>query len=187
MPPRGGTPQLLFEVPKARFEEHHIQPRLVQSAGDRILLYSAGLSLENIRIVARDLRTGREADVAEGLIETYSPSGHILHRRGFEDNTLWALPFSVEKMAAAGDPFPLTQGARASVADDGTLVYFEDVKGRLQQLVWRDRAGRKLGEIGQPQTTIFLPSLSPDGRYVGVEGRHLAARRAAADQDPLHI
>ena len=53
---------------------------------------------------------------------------------------------------------------------DGTLVYYEPSRAGLQRLVWRDRQGRKVGEIGQPQKKIFLPSLSPDGRYVGVEG-----------------
>ena len=171
VPARGGTPELLFEVPEARAEEYHVDPHFLASPGNDILLYSANKSADDGRIVVRNQRTGRELDVGAGFPEAYSPSGHILYRVEWEDNTIWALPFSIERMAVAGEPFPVTQGARhASVANDGTLVYFDDVKGGLQQLVWRDRTGRKVGEIGQPQATIFLPSLSPDGRYVGVEG-----------------
>ncbi len=39
-----------------------------------------------------------------------------------------------------------------------------------QQLVWRDRSGKKLGVIGRPQVRIQSPALSPDGSRVAVRG-----------------
>jgi Tol biopolymer transport system component len=39
-----------------------------------------------------------------------------------------------------------------------------------QQLVWRDREGKKLGVIGQAQDEILYPVLSPDGLRVAVTG-----------------
>jgi Tol biopolymer transport system component len=36
----------------------------------------------------------------------------------------------------------------------------------MKQMVWRDRHGAKLGTIGQPQLSLEMPELSPDGRRV---------------------
>ena len=36
--------------------------------------------------------------------------------------------------------------------------------------MWRDREGKKLDVIGQPQDLILFPALSPDGRQVAVRG-----------------
>jgi len=73
-------------------------------------------------------------------------------------------------MKRTGEPFRVAEnGSYPSVASDGTLVYLEEFP-RSKILVWRNRGGVKTGEIGQPQKDMFLPSLSPDGRRVGVEG-----------------
>jgi Tol biopolymer transport system component len=50
------------------------------------------------------------------------------------------------------------------------LVYLQPAFAERKQLIWRNRDGKKLAEIGQPQKQMFLPSLSPDGQFVGVEG-----------------
>ena len=57
-----------------------------------------------------------------------------------------------------------------SVAEDGTLVYVDLSGGGREQLVWRDREGKKLEVIGRPQDRIVFPALSPDGRHVAVRG-----------------
>jgi dipeptidyl aminopeptidase/acylaminoacyl peptidase len=81
---------------------------------------------------------------------------------------LWALPFSLETLAATGEPFPIKENASyPSVAGDGTLLYREE-EPVLQQLVWRDRGGKKVGVIGRPQRVIRHPALSPDGSRVAV-------------------
>ena len=85
---------------------------------------------------------------------------------------VWALPYSVKTLKTTGEPFLVAENvSSASVANHGTLVYLE-LGRRLQQLVWLDRAGRKLGSVGQPQPTISYPSLSPDERFVAVAGAH---------------
>ena len=43
--------------------------------------------------------------------------------------------------------------------------------GGRQQLIWTDREGKKLGEIGQSQELIDYPDLSSDERYVVAQGR----------------
>ena len=60
---------------------------------------------------------------------------------------------------------------RPSVADDGTLVYGTVTGGTgtsSQQLVWVDRLGQVEQTIGQPQFSISVPAISPDGARVAV-------------------
>ena len=167
VPARGGEPKLLAEKDGVGLWAPHFLPPPRES----YLLYGAFSSHSVRRIILRNLDNGEETDLTAGDVPVYSPSGHILYQLGIEDETIWALPFSLEDLEPKGEPFPVAEGAKfASMATDGTLVYYEPSRAGLQRLVWRDRQGRKVGEIGQPQKGIFLPSLSPDGRYVGVEG-----------------
>ena len=166
VPASGGEPKLLAEKDGVGLFSPHFLPPPRES----YLLYGA-FSPSVRRIILRNLDNGEETDLTAGDVPVYSPSGHILYQLGIEDETIWALPFSLEDLEPKGEPFPVAEGTKfASVAADGTLVYYEPSRAGLQRLVWRDRQGRKVGEIGQPQKEIFLPSLSPDGRYVGVEG-----------------
>ncbi len=164
VPAGGGDPKLL--AGKSGADLNFLPP-----PRESYLLYTAYSFRSTGRIILRNLDNGEETDLRAGRMPVYSPSGHILYQRGFEDETIWALPFSLADLEPKGEPFPVAEGAHpASVSADGTLVYYEPSRAGLQRLVWRDRRGRKVGEIGQPQKEIFLPSLSPDGRYVGVEG-----------------
>ena len=101
---------------------------------------------------------------------TYSPTGHVLYRRGWpESEGIWAVPFSPSSLARIGEPFRVTDnGVTPSVSSDGTLVYavFPDT----QQLTWVTRSGEIDGILGQPQGRIWEPSVSPDGRYVVAQG-----------------
>ena len=69
----------------------------------------------------------------------------------------------------AGEKFPIAQNAGvASISVDGTLIYGDFFSA--EQLVWLDREGKKLDEIGLPQDDIRHPALSPDERQVAVTG-----------------
>ena len=84
---------------------------------------------------------------------------------------LWALPFSIETLKPTGETFPIAEYVGGpSVGTDGTLVYLDFLDRGEQQLVWRDRGGKKLGVIGQPQPSIHFPALSPDDSQVVVWG-----------------
>ena len=85
---------------------------------------------------------------------------------------LWALPFSLDTLKATGEAFSIAQNSRdPTVATDGTLVYLDNFVAlqRQRQLVWLNRSGDKIGEIGLPQVWLGLPALSPDGRRVAVQ------------------
>jgi hypothetical protein len=59
------------------------------------------------------------------MLTAYSPSGHILFETlGRVPDSIWALPFSLSKLEATGEPLLVYSGAATpSVADDGTLLY----------------------------------------------------------------
>jgi eukaryotic-like serine/threonine-protein kinase len=100
---------------------------------------------------------------------TYAPSGHILFERGPEGRGIWALPFSVDRMEATGEPFPLIRfGGHPSVAGS-TLVYSPSLPPILSEIVEVDRTGRVLRTIGAPRRGLYpAAALSPDGRLIAI-------------------
>ena len=175
VPARGGTPGLLpaaedsdqaSEGPGKYLAWSHFLP---SEAGARVLVFTFGKLMEHTMVV-QDLETGRRELLGPGATPVYSNSGHLLYATSPTSNDLWALPFSLETLRATGEAFPVSENSRyATVAADETLVYL-DMFGSSgqQQLVWVDRDGKQVAEIGQPQDGILAAALSPDGRWVAV-------------------
>lgn len=95
--------------------------------------------------------------------------GAILFTRA---GTLMALPFDMQRLEAAGDPYPIAQGIAqgingsplAAASSNGVLAYISGQRNQ-RQYVWRDRQGRNLGTIGDAGGVVMI---SPDGkRLVG--------------------
>ena len=85
---------------------------------------------------------------------------------------IWAIRLSTDTWTTTGEAFPIADdGLSPTVSRGGDLVYLEDRPGGRQQLAWRDRRGLRIELVGQPQTEIREPALSPDGRKVAVMGR----------------
>ena len=167
VPARGGQPSPLLERNEeadkgsANVLPHFLPPE----AGARALLVTVGVQGET-DVVVKNLKTGESLVLAGGARATYSPSGHIIY---VSQDELWALPFSIDRLRSTGEAFPLGLASMsANVADDGTLISLRPPTSPTAQLVWRNRAGEKVGEIGQPQAGIRFPALSPDGRSVAV-------------------
>jgi Tol biopolymer transport system component len=104
----------------------------------------------------------------------YSPSGHLLYVR---DGALLAHPFDATTARLNGDPvlaaervdfFPESGMAAFSVSDTGVLVFRNSEQTALSRLVWFDRTGKRIGEIGEAGP-YRNPRLSPDGKRVAVE------------------
>jgi serine/threonine-protein kinase len=99
----------------------------------------------------------------------YSPTGHVLYARGGNNEGIWALPFSIDRLEATGEPFlVVADGIGPSASNDGTLVYRQFEFDPPEQLVWVDREGTILGTIGQAGDGFDHPSLSPDGERIVV-------------------
>jgi hypothetical protein len=95
----------------------------------------------------------------------YSPSGHVLYRKGpTERPSIWALPVSQTTFALAGEPFLVERaGLGMSVAGDGTLVYLDFGSDQGQFFAWRNRSGHVLAQATEGHDTIQNFSLAPDG------------------------
>ena len=107
----------------------------------------------------------------------YSPTGHILfHRWNSTDHTinpdLWAIPFDLSSYKATGSPFLIAASSGwPNVTEDGTLFYYKQArKSTSDKLVWLSRKGAVLDSIGERQTSINNPDLSPDGTEVIYDG-----------------
>src|SRR5262245_21846014 len=116
--------------------------------------------LRQTEIVALNLDRGRRDVIGKGARAVWTPTGHVIYEHA---GNLWAVPFSPESMRRTGGPFAICEDARyPSVSDEGTLVYLKGGRG-LQQLVLRDRTGKEIGQVGEPQAGMRFPVLSPNG------------------------
>ena len=171
VPARGGELRLLIESEGTRKGAGITSPHFLPSqAAARGIIFDLG-SRNDRDTVVKNLETGEWEVLADGAYPVYSLSGHILYQTNRYQSGLWALPFSIETLKATGEAFPIAENVGGpSVGADGTLVYLDFLRGEGQQLVWRDRGGKKLEVIGQPQEIIRFLALSPDGGRVAVQG-----------------
>ena len=148
---------------------------LPTDGGSEGLFYTVG-TIDNARIWVMDLETGERRDLVSGLNPIYSPEGYSIYGAAGQSETgLRALPFSLASLEPTREafPFPIAEGGQfASVARDGTLAYLDDTRGGANRtLIWRNRAGELLETVGQPQTLMEDPALSPDGQRIAVASR----------------
>jgi len=99
----------------------------------------------------------------------YSPTGHILFHRSTTTPGIWAFTFSLDKLEATGEPFLVVpDGSNPHVSADGTLMYVQGSGGAALEMIWVNRKGEVEGVVGQPQTGLLYPSISPDGDRISV-------------------
>ncbi len=175
---RGGPPNLLItaddgsepssDAPTGALLSPHFLPA---EAGRRVLVFTFG-TLTQQTVMLQDLESGRRERLGPGHKPFYS-AGRLVYQSTPFTEDLWALPFSLDKLTAAGEAFPIARNARGpTAAADGTLVYFDAAGSLEERLAWRDRSGERLQEVGRPHPEIFSFDMSPDGRQavVSVEG-----------------
>ncbi|MBN2564303.1 MAG: serine/threonine-protein kinase [Candidatus Eisenbacteria bacterium] len=171
----GGEPRLILapaepgaasgEPTEAVYSPHS----LPEEAGARVLLFVSGPQNEPVMMV-QDFESGRRETLGIGALPWYSPSGHVVYQETGLAYNLWALPFSLDTLKSTGRPFRVTTDGRyATIARDGTMVYTQ-VASRKQQLIWLDRHGRRMGNVGGPRGLLFSPRLSPDDRDLALVG-----------------
>lgn len=98
---------------------------------------------------------------------TYDPAGYILFHRTPTTPGIWALPFSLSRLEATGEPFIVSPGSSLpSVSAEGTLACTSGGPQGARELAWYDRDGKELGTVGEPETSMGSPALSPDGHRI---------------------
>jgi serine/threonine protein kinase/Tol biopolymer transport system component len=167
----GGEPTAVTRLDLSRQERAHFFPYFLpdgrhflylaqSSQPEQSGIYLASLdSQDTMRLVS----TNRKAE--------YAASGHLLFLR---EGTLLAQPFDAERLELRGEPTPVAERVAASdvtrsyaaysVSQSGLLVYRSGPGWEGDQLVWFDRAGKPLGQVG---TAGYVhPWLSPDEKRV---------------------
>jgi Tol biopolymer transport system component len=105
-------------------------------------------------------------------------SGHLLFVR---DGTLVAQPFDTKRLEVSGEPVPIAQDVSHHLPSGGGWGFFSASPGPVLayrggggsgavQLEWRDRSGKPLGTVGDPENYGQI-ALSPDERRAAVEVR----------------
>jgi Tol biopolymer transport system component/tRNA A-37 threonylcarbamoyl transferase component Bud32 len=130
------------------------------AAGSRSGIYAGSLDSRDVRLLVPGQSNG----------EWVEP-GWLLFGR---DGNLMAQPFD-GRLRPQGEAVPIAEGvaffrpfnsADFSTSQSGVLAYRLGTLP-LARLVWRDRSGRELGNVGEP-ATYRAPHLSPDGTRLSV-------------------
>ena len=96
-------------------------------------------------------------------------SGHLLFLR---ENTLMAQPFDTKTLSLTGEAVPIADPVQEdearvlgmfSASEKGTLIYAEGLSSLSRQLVWMDRAGKRIGELGEKDAYDDI-AMSLDGK-----------------------
>jgi len=176
VPESGGKPENLTTL--AADENTHRWPHVLPD-GKSVLYTSRSVSqqqFDGANIVVKALPDGVPKVVVRGGYHgEYVASGHIVY---IHDGTLWAAPFSLNRLEVTGDPVPVvenvtsypgTAGAQYAVSANGTFVFLQgDSLGNYQPITWLSRDGK--AETLQPMASNWSsPRFSPDGRKLAID------------------
>ena len=143
--------------------------------GGEALLFQPGQLSEFAGVSVMDIESGKVIEISRyGASPIYSPTGHILFSRS---NTLFAVPFDLDRLEVAGLEVAVLQGVRvenggslqADVSRDGLLVYAPADGAIGTELVWVDRQGAILERAYGERRLFYGPRISPDGQRVAVQ------------------
>jgi len=99
----------------------------------------------------------------------YSPTGHVLFRRTPTNPGVWALPFSLDRLEATGEPFMVAaSAAHPQVAGNGMLITRRTRDLGMVQLFWVNRKGEFQTAASPASTAVGHPALSPDGKRLAM-------------------
>jgi serine/threonine-protein kinase len=168
VPAGGGSARKLTEPVTKDGELGHWWPQFLPD-GHSVLLTNYRSRSDESRIEVLSLATGQRRTVIEqAVFGRYVPTGHLLFVRA---NTVFAIPFDVERLVTEGQPTPVLDGvathndnamAHFAVSPAGTLIYLGASElNAPSQLTWVTRAGATAPVGFEPRRYGGL-SLSPD-------------------------
>jgi len=137
----------------------------------RHFLYSSGQigTAQKIRVGSLDDPSKPGKVVGEAQTEAAYAQGYLLYRR---EGTLVAQPFDLDRLESKGEPVPLPTSANPSsvtavaVSTDGLLAYQSKAATVQSRLVWKDRLGKTIENLGEPKGRILEVAIAPDGKHV---------------------
>ncbi|MCU0304093.1 MAG: serine/threonine-protein kinase [Thermoanaerobaculales bacterium] len=172
----GGEPVPLTTLDADTEEAAHYWPQVVPGGQVIFTVFEEGSSVADEAVIeAVDLETGaRKVLHRGGAYGRWVPSGHLVYVR---ENTLFAMPFDIDRMEATGSPAPIVQGvttnsgnggSQISFSETGMLAYVSGVIGVPEYPVLRmDRQG-VVSPLWEEPGTYACPKLSPDGKRLAM-------------------
>ncbi len=170
---QGGDPLPFLDVVPETDDDFHDASALPAGRGVLFVVHRKGTDgggFDTIGAFARGTRkTVLRVEGQRLWGPVYAPSGHVLFRREPTNPGVWAVPFSLDTLAATGEPFLVAAGGDfPTVSASGTLAYAQGGSSEPTQLVRVSRAGEVREPIGPPAESSPFPALSPDGSRVAV-------------------
>jgi Tol biopolymer transport system component len=176
VPASGGVPDLLVPIePTEDVDFHQI---VILPDGDSMLVASHyqddntayGGELWGLEVVRAGIRTPIETPERinrMGPIAVYQ--GNLLTAPWAEtEGALWMTPFDPDRGGFVGEPKQVMTGlSQAVIGGDGTVVLLtpKDVEGVALMV---DHSGNEIRTIGEPESNLARPALSPDGNRLAV-------------------
>ena len=173
----GGAITSVTQVNVEARELNHYWPSMLPDG--RHFLYTATSLGANgqratptIYVASLDPSEPRREIVREHSRMVYAGGGYVLY---VQEATLFARALDLSTYRLTGEPVRVTQGldyyrstglSGFSVSDNGVLAHHSGVAPI--ELVWFDRAGNRVGTLGEPRRVSNL-RISPDGQQVMVE------------------
>ncbi len=140
--------------------------------GRRFLFY-VGLEDESAGVYIGDIESGAIRRILAADTPAMYGAGHLWF---VNDATLFAQAFDPATLELSG---PVTRIANdvsveaavaaVSTSAAGPIAFRTGARTLLRQLVWVDRAGRRLDTVGEEYVRVNNPTLSPDGRQLLVQ------------------
>jgi Tol biopolymer transport system component len=174
--PEGGGPATPVTTMDAKARESsHRWPHLLPD-GRHFLFFSRGSQRENSRTILATLGSTETREILKGVSSVqYVDPGYLLYVR---DGSLFAHRFDASRLELEGEPRVLAQqvlqygeegptGSGGFSASSRGVLVFETGGGTPRQLLWFDRKGTRLGEVGLPGF-YDEPSLTIDAGRVAV-------------------
>jgi Tol biopolymer transport system component len=169
----GGAPSPLTTLDGSRSEKFHLFPQILPK--NRILFWVQSDKLENTGVYAAPLARPNEK---VRLLTTDTTALHATGHDG-KDYLIWqregalvAQGFDTGTLQLTGDVRILADrvvtagaGGMDAAVSSGLLLYSDATP--ISQFTWFDRAGRRLGVLGEPGENTYV-RLSPDGRRLAI-------------------
>jgi eukaryotic-like serine/threonine-protein kinase len=171
----GGAPTLVLSPDPSRRETSDMYPQFLPD-GRHFIFQALTTNVTNfVEAGSLDSKTVERLAPVESQVAFALP-GYLFYENG---RTLMARPFNARALSFTGPEVPIAQNigitpfsryAYFSVSPSGVLAYGSATAGLVNQIIWFNRAGEKLGTVGQ--TAVHTaPALSPDGtRFAVAEG-----------------
>jgi serine/threonine protein kinase len=174
VPDTGGEPEPATKLDASRGEDRHRFPFFLPD-GRRFLFWArTPRDTSGICVASLDSRDARLVLKSDAMGE-YALPGYLLT---VQQGMLVAYPFDEKSARVRGQPIRVAESvltgnppgyAPFAVSGTGLLAYSAPY-ARGRELVWLDRSGRRLGNVGEPGD-YSTPRLSPDEKRIAVAVR----------------